>query len=176
MHKAFFSYDAYAAAAKGKVYNNANKLSPSFVGVLPGEEPQLQTAEPSVADLKKADKSVLKSIADYQDAAIVVIGRSGTEAADYYPGKTGIDPKTGARNVLALTKAEKEILDFAKENFENVIVLLNCTNPMELGEMAADEGIDAIARRKTMGKWLPCSMRSKQSGASGSSICTTIPR
>lgn len=168
--------DAYAAAAKGKVYNNANKLSPSFVGVLPGEEPQLQTAEPSVADLKKADKSVLKSIADYQDAAIVVIGRSGTEAADYYPGKTGIDPKTGARNVLALTKAEKEILDFAKENFENVIVLLNCTNPMELGEMAADEGIDAIARRKTMGKWLPCSMRSKQSGASGSSICTTIPR
>ena len=136
--------DAYAAAAKGKVYNNANKLSPSFVGVLPGEEPQLQTAEPSVADLKKADKSVLKSIADYQDAAIVVIGRSGTEAADYYPGKTGIDPKTGARNVLALTKAEKEILDFAKENFENVIVLLNCTNPMELGEMAADEGIDAV--------------------------------
>lgn len=136
--------DAYASVGKGKVYNNANKLSPSFVGVLPGEEPRLVTAEPSVADLKKADSDILSSISAYQDAAIVVIGRCGTEASDYYPGATGIDPKTGARNVLALTDEEREILSFAKENFDTVVVLLNTTNPMEVGELDDDEAIDAV--------------------------------
>ena len=136
--------DAYAAAAKGKVYNNANKLSPSFVGVMPGEEPKLPTAEPSEDDLKKADPDYMSGVAAYNDAAIVVIGRCGTEAADYYPGATGIDPASGARNPLALTDSERNILTFAKNNFDKVVVLLNTTNPMEIRELAADEGIDAI--------------------------------
>ena len=136
--------DAYTAAAKGKVYNNANKLSPSFVGVLPGEEPRLPTAEPGEEDLKKADPDYMSGVAAYNDAAIVVIGRCGTEAADYYPGATGIDPASGARSPLALTDSERGILTFAKSNFDKVVVLLNTANPMEVGELVADEGIDAI--------------------------------
>lgn len=130
---------AYASIGKGKAYNNANKLSPSFVGVLPGEEAKLEALEPSVQDIEKADADYMKGIAAYNDAAIVVFGRCGSEAADYYPGETGIDPKSGARNVLALTDAERDILSFAKENFEKVIVLLNTTNPMEVGELALDD-------------------------------------
>lgn len=137
--------EAYAAVGKDKVYNKANKLSPSFVGVLPGEEPQLQTAEPTPADLKEADGDYMTGIAAFNDAAIVVFGRCGTEASDYYPGKTGIDPKTGARNPLALTDDERAILAFAEENFEKVIVLLNTTNPMEIGELVNDDAVDAIA-------------------------------
>lgn len=136
--------DAYAKVGKNKVYNNANKLSPSFVGVLPGAEPQLLTAEPTESDLQKADGDYLKGVEAYQDAAIVVLGRCGTEAADYYPGATGIDPQTGARNVLALTNDERALIAFAKEHFQRVIVLLNTTNPMEIGELAADDGVDAI--------------------------------
>ena len=136
--------DAYVAATKGKTYNNANKLSPSFVGVKPGEEPRITAAEPTEADLVKADAAILDSIAAYHDAAIVVLGRSGSEGADYYPGETGIDPQTGARNPLAMTNDERALVDFAKRNFDTVIVLLNTANPMEVGELEQDEGVDAI--------------------------------
>lgn len=137
--------DIYAGIGKGKVYNNANKLSPSFVGVLPGEEVRLDMAEPTPKDLEKQDADYMTGVAAYNDAAIVVFGRGGSEAADFYPGDTGVDTKkTGSRSVLALTKDEKAILSFAKENFEKVIVLLNCVNPMEIGELANDDGVDAI--------------------------------
>lgn len=61
-----------------------------------------------------------------------------------YPGETGIDRQTGARNALALTNDERALLALAKENFHRVVVLLNTANPMEIGELAADDGIDAI--------------------------------
>ena len=98
--------ETYTKVCKNKVYNNANKLSPSFVGVLPGNEPKLVTAEATVEEIQKADSDYRNGFAAYQDAAIVVLGRCGTEAADYYPGETGIDPQTGARNALALTNDE----------------------------------------------------------------------
>ena len=136
--------ETYTKVCKNKVYNNANKLSPSFVGVLPGNEPKLVTAEATVEEIQKADSDYRNGFAAYQDAAIVVLGRCGTEAADYYPGETGIDPQTGARNALALTNDERALLALAKENFHRVVVLLNTANPMEIGELAADDGIDAI--------------------------------
>ena len=125
--------ETYTKVCKNKVYNNANKLSPSFVGVLPGNEPKLVTAEATVEEIQKADSDYRNGFAAYQDAAIVVLGRCGTEAADYYPGETGIDPQTGARNALALTNDERALLALAKENFHRVVVLLNTANPMEIG-------------------------------------------
>lgn len=141
--------ETYTKVCKNKVYNNANKLSPSFVGVLPGNEPKLVTAEATVEEIQKADSDYRNGFAAYQDAAIVVLGRCGTEAADYYPSETGIDPQTGARNALALTNDERALLALAKENFHRVVVLLNTANPMEIGELAADDGIDAIL-------WIGC--------------------
>ena len=75
--------ETYTKVCKNKVYNNANKLSPSFVGVLPGNEPKLVTAEATVEEIQKADSDYRNGFAAYQDAAIVVLGRCGTEAADY---------------------------------------------------------------------------------------------
>lgn len=136
--------DLMASKAFKKLFNSANKLEASFVGVKPGEEKQYQILEPTGEDLIAQDHSFVSSLSGYQNAAIVVIGRSGTEGGDYFAGATGIDPASGARNPLALTDSERSLMAFAKENFEKVIVLINASNPMELGELEKDDGIDAI--------------------------------
>lgn len=136
--------EAYNAVAAGDAYKNANKLSPSFSGVLPGEEPAYTILEPSVDDLSAAASNFAASMKDYGDAAIVVVGRPGSEAADYYPGATGVDAASGAENALGLSDNELALIDFAKENFEKVIVLVNSSNAMELKALQDDDGISAI--------------------------------
>ena len=74
---------------------------------------------------------VLSSCEEYSDAAIVVIGRSGSESVDLPEG------------YLSLTEEELDIIDYACENFETVVVLLNSSNAMELGELE-DADVDAI--------------------------------
>ncbi|MBQ1492311.1 MAG: fibronectin type III-like domain-contianing protein, partial [Blautia sp.] len=45
---------------------------------------------------------------------------------------------------LALTKAEREVLDYAKANCDGVVVVLNCCNAMEDSELEDDKEINAI--------------------------------
>ena len=71
---------------------------------------------------------VTASFADYSDAAIVVIGRSGGESSDL--SRT---PDADGNTYLQLTEDEKDTLTLAGENFDTVIVLLNTQNPLELG-------------------------------------------
>ena len=140
-----FAVNETANAAYGSIKDKGyNKLSPSFSGVLPGEEPIYAVLEPSIEDLIAADSTFMSSVEQYHDAAIVVLGRPGSEAADYYPGATGIDPASGARNPLALTDAERDLVKFAGENFETVIVLVNSANAMELRELQENDQVSAI--------------------------------
>ena len=74
---------------------------------------------------------VLASCTEYADAAIVVIGRSGSESADLPEG------------YLTLTEEELDIVDYACANFDTVIVILNTVNAMELGNLE-EAGVDAI--------------------------------
>ncbi|MBO6092102.1 MAG: glycoside hydrolase family 3 C-terminal domain-containing protein [Oscillospiraceae bacterium] len=134
---------AYSTVDSG-TYKKANKFSASFSGVLPDAEPQFNTAEPTVEELMEADGKFMESLEKYHDAAFVVLGRPGSEAGDYYPGATGVDLSTGARNPLALTDAERNLLSFAEENFDTVIVLINAANTMEIRELNEDEKIAAI--------------------------------
>lgn len=100
-------------------------------------------------------KSYLDSIADsvkeYNDAAILVLSRNGAEAQDL------------TSDLLTLSKAEKKLVEYANENFETVIVLLNTANAIELGWMEdyehvkgcfwvgfpGQEGISSIAKALT---------------------------
>ena len=68
--------------------------------------------------------------ADYNDAAIVVISRSGGEGLDLITDSSAPDG-----NYLALTQEEKDMLDMIQNSdaFDKIIVLLNVCNPMELG-------------------------------------------
>lgn len=136
--------EVYATLASEDAFNkNVNKVSASFSGVLPGQEAAFVGAEPTAGDFARINSGYQSSFAQYGDAAIVVVGRPGTEAGDYYPGSTGIAPDA-ARNALALTKDELALIELAKDNFETVIVLVNSANAMELGTLQNDTGVDAI--------------------------------
>ncbi len=65
-------------------------------------------------------EDVLASMDEYNDAAIVVIGRSGSESVDL------------PAEYLSFTEEEKELLALAKEKFDTVVLLLNVTNAMNL--------------------------------------------
>ncbi|MCM8710752.1 glycoside hydrolase family 3 C-terminal domain-containing protein [Clostridium sp. SYSU_GA19001] len=66
----------------------------------------------------------INSLKDYNDAAVVVLGRSGGESADL--ASTG-------KHFLKIDENEIELLKLAKENFKKVIVIINSSNAMELG-------------------------------------------
>ncbi|GAA3667584.1 glycoside hydrolase family 3 protein [Microbacterium marinilacus] len=71
---------------------------------------------------------VVGSFGDYADAAVVVIGRSGGETADLAStsGESGVA-------YLQLDPDERDMIELATENFDDVIVVLNTSNPLELG-------------------------------------------
>ena len=73
-------------------------------------------------------KEVKDSFSDYNDAAIVCIGRSGGESADI-PKET-LD--SGSR-YLQLDSNERDMISMACENFDDVVVIINANNAMELG-------------------------------------------
>lgn len=84
--------------------------------------------------------AVLDSIEEYNDAAIVVISRSGGEGIDLPKGEFG-----DGTAYLAIQEAEEDLLRFANEHFETVIVVLNIQNPVEVGFIDAEEfGVDAV--------------------------------
>lgn len=84
--------------------------------------------------------AVLDSMKEYNDAAIVMISRSGGEGIDLPSGEFG-----DGNAYLALQDVEKDLLRFAKANFDKVIVVLNIQNPIEMDFVDAPEfGVDAV--------------------------------
>ncbi|MBP2435432.1 beta-glucosidase [Microbacterium amylolyticum] len=85
------------------------------------------------------------SFAEFNDAAIVVIGRGGGEGGDLATDMTPWDDRAEAgQHQLQLDQDEKDMLALAKENFDTVIVLINASTSMELGELHDDGDIDSI--------------------------------
>lgn len=82
-------------------------------------------------DVDTFTPAVKESYARYSDAAVVVIGRSGSEGGDQYAGKTaeGAEEKHG----LELTDQEIKLVQHVTENFEKVVVVINSPAQMELG-------------------------------------------
>ena len=71
------------------------------------------------------------SMAQYNDAAIVVIGRSGSESVDL------------PTEYLSFTQEERNLIQMATERFDKVILLLNVTNPINMTELSRYD-IDAV--------------------------------
>lgn len=94
---------------------------------------------------------VTGSYADYKDAAIVVLSRIGGEGfdlprtmADSFGGEAVAGASSADSHYLELDANEKALLEHVKENFDNVIVVLNVGTTMEIPEIQADEGVDSI--------------------------------
>ena len=80
----------------------------------------------------------------FGSTAIVTVGRPASESKYYIAGEEGkADPDEydADKDVLGLSKDELATLQYARENFENVIVLINAVQ-MDLPEL--DEYADAI--------------------------------
>lgn len=80
----------------------------------------------------KYNSAIIDSFSDYNDAAIVVIGRSGSESSDL-PTK----PLSTGATYLQLDPNERDTIKLAAKHFNKVVVLLNTQNPMEISELKA---------------------------------------
>lgn len=78
---------------------------------------------------------------------IVFVGRASGEGGDLYTKEYA----DGTPHQLALTEAEKETIQFAKDNCTGVVVVINSTNAMQIPELEDDEQINAILQICTPG-------------------------
>jgi beta-glucosidase len=113
------------------------------IAFLPGEDQSVyRIGEMPVADYTA---EAVDSMADYADAGIVVLGRMGGEGGDLTRDMEGWDDNyVQGQHMLELTQDEKDQIALAKEHFDDVVVLVNASTSMELGELEADPDIDSI--------------------------------
>ena len=83
------------------------------------------------APLSMYTDDIYASFDEYGDAAIVCIGRSGTESYDL------------EADYLTITPEEIDLIKMARDKFDKVVVIINALNTMELGPVI-DAGVDAI--------------------------------
>lgn len=128
--------------------NVENKLKNSTVQKLSGEKVQGQDTEGYRGSDERIHNYPVSIYSGLESscsgtAGIVFIGRSGGEGSDQFRDHT-TGYYDGTKHHLALTTAEKEMLQFAKINCSKVIVIINSPNAMELSELKDDNGIGAI--------------------------------
>lgn len=93
---------------------------------------------------------IINNAKNFSDVALVVIGRTGGEAADLrkmqvkqqQQNQSSVTLTDSTRHYLELSTEEEEMIAAAKQACKKVIVLLNTSNTMELGFLK-DEGISA---------------------------------
>jgi beta-glucosidase len=118
-------YDFYDKGP-GKEYR---RTAPELMG---GGEFQINEVPQSAYTSEVKD-----SFKDYADAGVVFIGRLGGEGPDL-----NINKVNGGGWYLQLDQNEKDLIKMATDSFENVIVVLNTSNPLELAFLE-EAGIDA---------------------------------
>lgn len=112
--------------------------------------------EPSIQNRAWYTQKILDDAQNYSDAALVVISRVGGESIDA-PGtqsklsNTGTVTRDPNRNYLELSTQELDLLTYVGTHFDKVVVLVNSTNPMELGPLNTIPGIDACLLVGTTG-------------------------
>jgi beta-glucosidase len=85
------------------------------------------------------------SFAQYNDAALVFIGRPGGEGGDLTQDMTGWDENyVDGQHQLELNKDELDLIDLATENFEKVIVLVNASTTLEMGPVQNNPDVDSV--------------------------------
>lgn len=100
--------------------------------------------EPGLSVYKDTNPDYKDSFTEYGDAAIVVIGRTGTEGGDYQPGKAGLAEGETGTTALGLCDEEREMIQLATDNFDKVIVLVNTISQIEIDELKQNDKVDSI--------------------------------
>ncbi len=76
--------------------------------------------------------SFIKDAKNFSENALVVFSRNGGEGADMPMDMADITGESG-KHYLELTQNEIDLLSMVKQKFNNVIVAINSSTPMELG-------------------------------------------
>ena len=144
-------WDLYSSDSMMSKYS---RLTPASISDTLEANTQYAVNEAPWSALSSAESS----FAEYGDAAIVVLSRSGGEGADLPSGENGtsdswISGQEGDGNYLALSAEEIELLKNLKAlkdngTFKNIVVLINSSNAIELDFLnpeicGEDYGIDA---------------------------------
>lgn len=110
-------------------------------------------------EVSEFSAGVTNSFELYHDAAVIFLSRTGGEGSDpsriiHAGGKADnaedADPGehknalTGKKHYLELTKAEDALISLVKEKFSTIAVVINTSNPMEIGGLMDDEAINGI--------------------------------
>ena len=145
-----FQLNPSALSAYQKYFSDKEWTKPRFGGGIIPEYAEITSYndphEFTMDQLLALNADFRKDYAEYADAAIVVVGRPGSEGGAYYAGAEGLAEgvSTQTGNILSLSENEVAMIDEAKANFDKVIVLVNAVNPMEIGSLKNDPDIDAI--------------------------------
>jgi beta-glucosidase len=108
------------------------KMNPKLYSLYSGLTSNQQSSEVGPGILSTATGSYKL----YNDAALVVISRTGSEFNDNSVSTTGHSQQ--------LTDEEKALIEHVKESFDNVVLIINGPNAMELGDYEDDDGITGI--------------------------------
>lgn len=114
--------------------------------------------EPSINDEECYSEELLDEALAFSDTAIVVISRVSGESVDCPTVQYKVNEREGqvkidaTRSYLELSREEEALLRYVGGAYENVIVLVNSTNTMELGQLETIPGIDAALLVGTTGE------------------------
>ena len=133
-------YDELETYAKEHSADDGGRINIAF---LPGQDASTyRIGEMPVADYSQ---DALDSFKEYNGAGIVTIGRVGGEGGDLTRDMEGWDDNyVKGQHILELNQDEKDQIALAKKNFDKVIVLVNASTSMELGDLEDDPDVDAI--------------------------------
>ncbi len=115
--------------------------------------------EPSIYDRNYYSADLLADAKEFSDTAIVVISRITGESNDCPQVQYKVTQKNGevqtdvTRSYLELSSEEEALLRYVGANYDKVVVLVNSTNTMELGQIETIPGIDACLIVGTTGEY-----------------------
>jgi len=109
------------------------------------DKPAVSTFNIGEMPIENYTPEAIASFKTYGNAAIVTFGRGGGEGGDLATDMTGWDDHyTAGQHELELNYDEKQTLELAEQKFDKVIVVINSSSVMELGDLATDDKVDAI--------------------------------
>lgn len=112
------------------------KLNPKLVSVYAGISDENEVSLDRIAPAKDSYNL-------YNDAALIIISRKGQEFSDNATHSVAGHADV-TEHYLELDDNEKALIAHVKENFENIVVVINSASPMELGVLEDDPYIDGM--------------------------------
>ncbi|MCQ2776673.1 MAG: glycoside hydrolase family 3 C-terminal domain-containing protein [Bacilli bacterium] len=126
-------------------YKNNNK---SGSGRTNGNDGWKGNSEVTIGEtpIEKYDDALISSFDEYNDAAIMVLSREGSEGCDVLTIDATDSTKFGysEKHALELSDNEQALFDMIEEHFDNIIIIINSGNIFECNKFENDDQVKGI--------------------------------